>query len=407
MEASFFFLFFLLFCLLNVSQNVAIVPPRFSNIPYNIVGPLFKSPMYNKEWKLSRKLLLRLLDFKAGPITKTSVHDTNKKNNNVTNNSSSSSSIMHYPCRFWYYSGILRNPLSGKELVGIEGLEIIERKNDIIAESMKLDDSVVGAYRSKKIFIYVNLTDRSRELTKFRLSPVAPQRQVNPVVEFSHTVVLRLSNSTDNAKKKFVPSATVVCYGGRSFTNAHLAVASTDDGGLEVVNHMRGGRKRNKINRWLSFASPQSERAGRSQEYYTMNSGSLLLDQFLRINSPSHMVTYKRIGEAPPWFAVGQACSTELTGRRFTRLEDIPSSTRSLINRLRPEFLAQTITSTPLRSRRVRVSKRSRSKVGIATTARPIHSFSWPNKDSYTEEFAPWYSRILTLGKSKRTSILN
>ena len=38
---------------------------------------------------------------------------------------------------------------------------------------------------------------------------------------------------------------------------------------IEMSNYMQGGRAKPKINKWISFASPLSERAGRSQEYYT------------------------------------------------------------------------------------------------------------------------------------------
>lgn len=338
---------------------------------------LIKSDIFTfKEWKISQKLLLRLLDFKAGP----------KRQKKLFN----ASATMYRPV-FWHYNGILRNPLSGKEILGCQGMEIIERLNELDFDREGIDN-IVGAYRSKKIFIYVNLTDRSQEVTQFRLSPVAPKRKVDPVVEFSHTVVLRLNHSNNASSKqssglnKCIPSATVIWHGGRSLIKSDIAITSTDNGGLEVISHMRGGRKRNKVNRWLSFASPQSERTGRSQEYYTMSHCSLI-DQIPRKLPPSHVVKYKRIGESPPWFGIGHASSTELTGMRYARLQDVPIDALTLINRLRPGFLGL---ASPQTIRRVR------REGGRYETVTSKPTFNWPNKDPYAD-FAPWYSNLLGL----------
>jgi hypothetical protein len=112
----------------------------------------------------------------------------------------------------WYYDGILRNPLSGKIICGVQGLELTQKissshymqrlienirqtfhvLSDKDGKSARLSTSPFsftklegtssfpsdGHYLSHKIFIFVDPSNCSQPLTEFRLNPIAPKRHL-------------------------------------------------------------------------------------------------------------------------------------------------------------------------------------------------------------------------------------
>jgi hypothetical protein len=101
----------------------------------------------------------------------------------------------------WYYTGVIRNPVSGMEVAGIEGVERcmevpssffdIRQKGGAIAASRDdRDNSNSFSYLSSKLFAYTELHNHTAPITAFRVQPTAPARHVDPVNEMNTVVTL-------------------------------------------------------------------------------------------------------------------------------------------------------------------------------------------------------------------------
>ena len=226
----------------------------------------------------------------------------------------------------WHYKGILRNPMNGAVIVGIEGLELTRRLSplEMNITSLHINNNSVtsSSFLSRKVFVYTELQNRSVAVTKFRSGKHAPLRPLTPAREIFERVTIgpfdanngRRSRSTSTTNDTMmgstvrvprpstaVPSRTdfgryiaeVELSGGRQLRTDKLSISCQHDGltsstlmnvmhrfmtgtkgqyGMQynVVNFVRG-RPKKLTNKWISFASPSDLiTSGRSQEYYTV-----------------------------------------------------------------------------------------------------------------------------------------
>jgi hypothetical protein len=127
----------------------------------------------------------------------------------------------------WHYTGVIRNPLTGSEVVAIQGVEIVrgvgllsaqryegQLLNDTLsplaADRIKLTSALLGqkgsnnptggsnkheaavlaSYLVKKAFIYTEVANRTKAVTGFRVRPQAPLRAVEPAKQFTELVTI-------------------------------------------------------------------------------------------------------------------------------------------------------------------------------------------------------------------------
>ena len=144
-------------------------------------------------------------------------------------------------------------------------------------------------------------------------------------------------------------------------------------------------------NKWVSFTSPNSNLHGRSQEYYTISTrevGSNFYNVKKCLHKPIAYIQYKRYGECPPWYSLGKACTTELSGYKYNNIRHIPMNVLELITKICPEFYPTDIISMH------RNSKLHKGLCNKYKSQADIHRQLWFNSqhDSYYDY--NWMRRI-------------
>ena len=278
----------------------------------------------------------------------------------------------------WSYSGCVRNPLSGKEIAFIQGLELVTKKSNNSLISSKFHSiwpfsPSNNSYFSHKLFIYTPLHNKSEGLTHYRIRPQSPSRKVNPIKEYSNLITLT-TNSTSNSL-----SSVIEWPSGRALTSKKgvlkriplIFPLSVFMKQIEVTNFIKSdgnnaSKKKKKhgifSNSWISFSS-ESNSGGRSQEHYVFKQVSLF--PFIPFTS-SATVDYKRYGEGPPWFSPGRLCLIELKGTRHRSLKSVPKSIVSLVEQWAPEFLSK-------------------------------EKFDFYSQKDLLSDFRPWYYRLIKI----------
>lgn len=239
---------------------------------------------------------------------------------------------------YWAYSGLLRNPLNGREICHIYGLETIAPLFNNRTWSLPFSAEQNMFYVSKKVFIYTLAGNHSEPMRSYRLRPRSPARPVQPATTYTEIVTLDSGTSQNNSYLNIAwPS-------GRELINRKVQVSSVPLAPplslflrqLQVVSFIKA--KRPTSRGWISFAP--EENAGRTQEYYMFRRLRLL--PWLHADS----LQYTRYGECPAWFSSGRMCSTELTARKYWRLQDVPAATLRLVRACVPEYKAEEMPRT-------------------------------------------------------------
>lgn len=245
----------------------------------------------------------------------------------------------------WYYTGVLRNPVSGAEIVGIEGVERCVEVPGTFLSGEEYDGGASGSFSflSSKLFAYTDLQNRTKPVTLYRVQPAAPCRPVNPLSEVNSVVTLgyrrRYVNSNETGglfygrkderkgivKRMRTPTdffSVVRWPSGRAVhtNNINIACMGANDvvnnrngkllrgQSLEVVHYMNGVSasknvsmstldrdgseageagmpyKKRKLNwrKWVTFSGSGSQPwHGKSQEYYSINGGHSRVDMRL------------------------------------------------------------------------------------------------------------------------------
>ena len=90
----------------------------------------------------------------------------------------------------WYHTGVMRNPLTGLEVAGIEGIEftmpIILQHNRMAAIGSASTPEpehnwMSRSYYSRKLFVYVDPKNRTSPINHFKVNKLSPSRAVNPL----------------------------------------------------------------------------------------------------------------------------------------------------------------------------------------------------------------------------------
>ena len=343
----------------------------------------------------------------------------------------------HSKQSYWHYSGVLRNPLTGREIVGIEGVEVV-RAVPISQEYER--NTTATAFLSKKLFMYVDRTNASNLLEQYRLQRQAPLRPVKAVNEIVEKVTLGIND-------KGLTFASITWPGSRrTITNNRISIEPLSVGNsflgrmvgrkkLNVVNFMTAGVPiqsipRNSLRRWISFSpGGQDDRAGRSQEYYIIsNIDSLSARSFpstvvannantlgkkstsvvQRLTGAAHkpeaVLTYQRHGEGPAWYAMGRACVVELTGARYASEKCLPKYVQELVQRANPAFFDLSVPAMQVATRDLRDTSSTLSappaavKKGIETRdsqKQTLWTQAWFDAQTDpADNYKPWYSHI-------------
>lgn len=331
---------------------------------------------------------------------------------------------------FWYYTGSVRDPVSGREIVGIEGVEKIcaltsnltsflggpntaTNFSQAIADQFLLAPmspqsmSTSKSYLSHKLFLYVDAQNRTSPVSSFRKSRMAPARPVNPFKELLEWVQLDVnqvrvdSNSKEPGEGALRSNcrvvSTVMWPGGRTM-EGRLLLESLDTATTGIssphfapsamgiaVHHTIRGRKLKPVNKWIAFGPSQEGSVGKSSEVYRLQENRaprMVLNPWNKMkkistedahlaHSPIRMF-YKRYGTAPAWMAPQRPCEIELYGYRIDNPKLLPSTTKELFQPYAKEFFA---------------------------TSNPSTAALVDEKNDPLFKYKPWYTKVATLLK--------
>ena len=235
----------------------------------------------------------------------------------------------------WYYSGVLRSPSTGSELVGVHGLEFVRQ--------LDLHNSG-GSYVSRKVFVYTDLSDKNnsmRAVKQYRVRPTAPQRRVRPSKIFNEIISLQIDSSAGKVfasihfpskrrivSTKFTLIDNIATLPQRPLLRITKALTSRRNSDFSIMTLIKGvgsaaaSNNTRNTNKWISFASPEDSIHGRSQEHYRISSSSSLAwgaqpRGLLPGKGSRAYLSYKRYGEGPPWYLPGRSVLTELQAAKF------------------------------------------------------------------------------------------
>jgi hypothetical protein len=110
---------------------------------------------------------------------------------------------------------------------------------------------------------------------------------------------------------------------------------------------------------------------------------------------PEAVISYRRYGEGPPWYAVGKACVVEMTGYRFPHSGCLPTHVLALVQRVEPDFFntsPKELGEGPHSS-----SKQSgkRSALKRRSEGDGVLSLEWFGQQrDPAEAYKPWYETV-------------
>lgn len=258
----------------------------------------------------------------------------------------------------WYHTGCIRNPLTGSEVVSIQGIETVKPLSNC-------------SYLSSKVFIYTDSHNSTVPIDSFRVRRQAPRRSVDPVKVVHEIVTIgaaqqRFFTQVEFASGRQLHSRKVDLYDGRRGGLGRGDVAAR---GLKLVHHMNGvsARRGGPLvispkrgwRRWVSFAGSDGEGHGKAQEYYHIWESSWpLFSPGSRVGVFPEVVSWRqrvaqslprlgrgaamqcmRHGECPPWYALGRQCTTELSATRLASLGAVPGPVLELVRARCPDYL--------------------------------------------------------------------
>lgn len=314
----------------------------------------------------------------------------------------------------WYYRGWVRDPSNGQRIVGIEGVERVVSIRDFNVSASNITAEVLSTetrqspgsslltnsrssstYLTHKLFVYVNINNRSEAITKFRKASLAPLRCVNPVSELRELVSLKSQSALSDRFPKnrmpgaeshiFWPSGRRI-YGQLTFASDFNTMADSEGSNpiavgksLAFAHSVRGNKKR-PVRRWVSFHGSDDSNVGRSSEVYHFFRSEQPLQQLIRKIRMSFVgksglplkhslaFKYRRFGAAPAWLSPRKPCEIEIQGYRLESTEDLPDYALELLESCVPGFFQDQLTA---------------------------QKFFAIGRDPYSS-YQPWYQRFLT-----------
>jgi hypothetical protein len=319
----------------------------------------------------------------------------------------------------WHWTGCIRNPLTGSEVVGVSGVETIRQ----LANS---------SYLSSRVLVYTEVGNSTAPLTSYRVRRQSPKRAVEPTRVVHELVTLgtepRAATNLSNESQRR-PFTQVSFPGGRTLRSKKIEFADVPHGGVKMVHYINGvSARRRPVNRWVSFAPDggSSSQHGKNQEYYHIAPTPGAGNPFYGLapwRLPLHALTLlakraaaataagaaaagagaaagadmdgaakantlaqtraqatmqcSRFGECPPWFSVGRTCTTELLAHRYSSLSQLPAPTLLLVEQVAPGFLSS-----------------SRALLAAADDSAALLEWAKGGDALRGERFKPWWRRL-------------
>ena len=297
----------------------------------------------------------------------------------------------------WHYEGVIRNTLSGSEVVSIEGIERIRLVDAswrlvphwVRRREPKGTTAPYATFLSNKVFVYTNASDPTSAVYSHRVTKTSPKRDVDPVKHIIERVTVGRKDASVTGMGKSALMSTIEWPGGRTLSSRSLEFivpgcigGGTGSGALgrkqvEMTHFIRPtpppSMPRTALSRWVSFAPGPDPNAARSLEYYTATRDGLF--------SRPRMVC-RRQGECPAWYAPGRQCSSEITAVRYKSLSEVPLSARRLLAKEAPD--------------------------AFSSLMRPCTEALWMDGEDALTRYPTWYNRVNralhTLTRGRRTS---
>lgn len=249
----------------------------------------------------------------------------------------------------WSYEGTLYDPLDGRKICQVEGLELVRtlagpgdspnRRSDLIAKDLGGSTTVL----SRKLFCYKSPNEPNELLTSIKLRHNSPKRpiptnQAVAVYDSATTISSRRGGKQLVVHTEF-PNGK--CYWASADSSDDLeddAVSKSLDFTVytkkrstdlpELPDEAEGGGdvivapKRSKLIQFGASPKHAVGRFGARETYsYTLTKAPARARswKFWETEAPSPpncSVKYTRYGEGPPWYGPGKYCTLELRGRR-------------------------------------------------------------------------------------------
>jgi hypothetical protein len=278
----------------------------------------------------------------------------------------------------WVYQGALYDPLDGKRIAQVQGLELVSKWADCNSYpstrkrfQYKCGDLIAGALigqpdakldyaatlLSRKLFMYTT-PDNQNLLTSIRVRPRSPRKLIptDQAVALYDTATTIIARGKDLIVHSEFPDFKSL------WGQAMLRQESDDDDTLEftVYTKRRSDKsadsqpdlitlpqestnsettvspKRSALIQFGSSSLEEKHRFGARETYsYSKNTNTNTPPSnnwwWQRLGGGRHTsrhqscsrVKYTRYGEGPPFYAPGRMCSLELVGRRVESLQDV------------------------------------------------------------------------------------
>ena len=262
----------------------------------------------------------------------------------------------------WAYEGALYDPLDGRKICAVEGIELVRRlpilssTEDNPSNLLKMEQLEERGYTvlSRKLFCYPSPEAPRKLLDVIKLRHNSPLRNIPThqamAVYDCATTFLGRRNGTELVVHTEFPNGK--CYWSTATSGAKQALLdSTSTSTMDFTVYTKKRRSdvpelsntseaemfvSPKRSRLIQFgAAPKQEQEGRygaretySYTFQSKNATPKFNLQFWRktqnIPSSSCILQYTRYGEGPPWYRTGTYCQLELTGRRVDHVSELP-----------------------------------------------------------------------------------
>lgn len=271
----------------------------------------------------------------------------------------------------WKYEGSLYDPMDGRRICGVEGLEVVRYLGGSAENgkrtSLKSKDLPGHTILSRKLFCYRS-SDSHNLLTSFRLRPNSPRREI----PLTQAVALYETATTFFGKRN---GRELVCHtefpdgkclwttsdagssyleaGSTTFDftvytkkqSADVPNVSDDPDDESQDSSVVVAPKRSRLVQFGPGPKTTDGRFGARETYsYTLSEQPKSKRWKFWLSDPPLVprcdVKYTRYGEGPPWYGPGRYCTLELKGRRIDDLGDVPPMLASFVAQKLPGFLS-------------------------------------------------------------------
>jgi hypothetical protein len=274
----------------------------------------------------------------------------------------------------WTYEGTLYDPLDGRKICRVEGLEIVrtlaspddssKRRSNLVSKDLKDGTTIL----SRKLFCYKSPDEPRKLLSSIKLRPNAPKRSIptNQAVALYDTATTLSSRQNgkqlvlhtefpngkcywaatessgeadDEAAPSSIRSLDFTVYTKKRSTDLPELTDEPTSGGVVVAP------KRSKIIQFGAGPKNESGRFGARETYsYTLTKPSQTEKGWKfwvkpEVTLPECSVKYTRYGEGPPWYGPGKYCALEVKGRRIDSMKDVPALAATFASQI-PGFMA-------------------------------------------------------------------